>query len=175
MAGIKNICAWCQAELDPAEEGDALAGELISHGICQACLEQLFAEYEAVGLLEFINSIALPVIVLGPDAEVHAANEKACTLLCKQYPANSKQKSGDFIACANAKKPGGCGKTIHCRTCTIRNCIEKTYETGIPFARVPAIADISSAGSDTETVKFLITTEKIKNVVLLRIDEMSRD
>jgi len=41
---------------------------------------------------------------------------------------------GDAMECAYARWPGGCGKTEHCETCTIRNAVTATMERrqGLP-------------------------------------------
>lgn len=69
----------------------------------------------------------------------------------------------------HSKLPEGCGQTIHCKSCTIRNSVMDTLNTGISHTNVPAYLDKSLS----KKTKYLITTEKAGDAVLLRIDELS--
>jgi hypothetical protein len=75
------------------------------------------------------------------------------------------------LECAYARLPGGCGNTEHCKACTIRRTITTTHATGDGKVNVPAYQDIVTPGGIRE-VRFLISTEKVGNFVLLRIDEV---
>ncbi|MBN2104037.1 hypothetical protein JW835_08370 [bacterium] len=78
---------------------------------------------------------------------------------------------GDAMECVYARLPGGCGNTIHCKTCTIRNSVTETFNTGKSLRKVPAYLDQMQDESVKE-IKFLISTEMVNDIVLLRIDEI---
>lgn len=82
-------------------------------------------------------------------------------------------RTGDLIECIHAYEAGGCGRTLHCRACTIRNLVKKTYETGVAAEKVPATADIAVAGV-AEKIQYLITTEKIGDFVALKIEKVTK-
>ena len=75
------------------------------------------------------------------------------------------------MECAYAKLPEGCGNTKHCVACTIRNNVMATFETGRSLRQVPAFLNrIERYG--VHQIRFLISTERVEEVVLLRIDEV---
>jgi hypothetical protein len=99
------------------------------------------------------------------------ANEMALQFLDKDPDAVSGFKGGDVMECAYAKLPEGCGNTVHCAACTIRNNVMETFKTGKSLKRVPASLNRRSRGS-VDKMEFLISTEKVDDIVLLRIDEV---
>jgi hypothetical protein len=76
---------------------------------------------------------------------------------------------GDAFECSYAKQDLGCGKSIHCKTCAIRNTVMDTLESGHGFDKVPAFQSIDTPNGET-IIKFIITTEKVGEHILLRID-----
>jgi len=76
--------------------------------------------------------------------------------------------------CANAKLPEGCGNTIHCSGCTIRRNVMDTQETGRRHFRVPAYLNQGNPES-YQQIRFLISTEKVEGIVLLRIEEVGNN
>jgi len=166
---MKRVCAWCHRDLGqtPAENLDE---QTVTHGICEDCAKR-FLEDEPKCLRDFLDRLGVPVLVLDPVARVLAANSHAQNLLGKALPTTGRLMCGDAIECANAKLPGGCGHTEHCATCTIRNAVLETFATGRPFVRVPAYPDLE-LGKETKTMCLRISTEKVGESVLLRIDDL---
>jgi len=80
-------------------------------------------------------------------------------------------RGGDVFECAYSKLPKGCGKTIHCVACTLRNTITDTFNTGNNHIRTPAYLT-QGTFDDNQAIKILISTEKFADVVLLRIDKV---
>jgi hypothetical protein len=81
-------------------------------------------------------------------------------------------RGGDVFECAYARLPEGCGKTVHCSGCTIRNTVIKTFATGINYIRTPAFL-FKNSNRKVKKYDLYISTEKVGDIVLLRIDEMS--
>ncbi len=73
--------------------------------------------------------------------------------------------------CIHASKPGGCGETIHCKACTIRNTVEETFETGRSFHRIPATLKVIKK-AETKDIASYISTEKSGDFVILKIEEL---
>ncbi|MCJ7776462.1 MAG: hypothetical protein MUP08_08760, partial [Desulfobulbaceae bacterium] len=69
---------------------------------------------------------------------------------------------------------GGCGNTVHCKSCTIRNTVTDTLQSGKSNIKVPAYPDLHHITGDNR-IRFLITTERAAEAVLLRIDEISEE
>ena len=119
----------------------------------------------------FIDRLSEPVLVVDGDVVALMANIKAREVLGKDLPQIKGFKGGNIIECVHAHEPGGCGKTMHCNGCAIRLTVEDTYKTGKSHVRVPAYADIPVEGKP-QKISFLLSTEKVKEVVLLRIDKV---
>ena len=100
------------------------------------------------------------------------ANRQTRQLLHKQLVDIEGRPGGDVIECAYAKLPEGCGNTVHCMSCTTRITVTETMNTGRNFTWMPAYPDIQTL-SGVKTPCFLITTEKIADFVLLRIDDIN--
>ncbi len=124
-----------------------------------------------MSLPQYLNEIGVPVLVMDDDVRVQGFNEPARALLGHRLEGCAGRYGGDVLECAYARLPGGCGNTEHCKACTIRRTVTHTYATGDSKLNVPAYQDIVTPGGNRE-VRFLISTEKVGNFVLLRIDEV---
>jgi hypothetical protein len=168
---MKRICAWCQKNLgNPTLDDDKR--EIITHGICPECADALFAEDAGTTLLQFLKTFHVPIIVADDEA-IRAANPVALQLLRKELPDIIGGKEGNVFECAYASLPEGCGNTVHCSGCVIRNTVMDTYYTGNSHLKLPAA--LKRGGLDaSEDIDLLISTEKLKDIVLLRIDRVER-
>lgn len=142
----------------------------MTHGMCRTCSEAFFAR-PSESLVEFLDRLGAPVLVIDPDGRVTTANQLACKTLGKAAKDVRGCLGGEAIECCHARKPGGCGGTVHCKTCTIRNTVMKTFDTGKPCVGVKAYPDVE-IDSLTKTLCLAISTEKVGDVVLLRIDDL---
>lgn len=167
---MKIVCAWCKKDLGTVHS-EQYNESIITHGICTECVDMAFAEMNMKRAAIFLDSLSEPVLVVDGDVAALMANSKAIEVLGKNLPQIKGFKGGNIIECIHAYEPGGCGRTIHCTGCAIRITVEDTYKTGKSHLRVPAYAEISVEGKP-KTVGFLISTEKVKELVLLRIDKV---
>ena len=92
-------------------------------------------------------------------------------MLGKEMREIEKAPGGDAFECTYANQEGGCGNTVHCRTCAIRNIVMDTLATGQGYKNVPAFQSIETSDGP-KLLKFYISTEKIEERILLRIDEV---
>ena len=152
---------------------DTFPDEAITHGICQPCCDRLLSE-SGHALRYFLESLNVPILLLEQEGRVLSANGLAQQLLGKALPAIESKLTGDVIECAHAKEPGGCGGTMHCTSCTIRRTVTDTYNSGNCHVRVPAHQDTRTPSGNRQ-VRFLITTEKVGNCVMLRIDDIQEN
>jgi PAS domain-containing protein len=167
---MKVVCAWCRKEIGDAPSPDEDARYEITHGICQACKDYFFSD-QARTLDRFLNQLDAPVLMVNPQGEVVLANQQALQFLGKDLETVSGFKGGDVMECAYAKLPEGCGNTRHCVACTIRKSVMETFDTGKSLRQVPAFLNRLDRQS-IHRIKFLISTERVNDVVLLRIDEV---
>ena len=101
--------------------------------------------------------------------EVCSLNDRAAEMVGKNIGQAKGLQGGDVFECKYAKLPGGCGKTIHCSGCTIRNTVTDTLQTGNSHSQVPATLNTYQQGESVD-VEFLISTEKVNNVVFLKVE-----
>jgi len=170
MTRVARICAWCKAAMGTVE-GSFDARYPVTHGICERCAHALAENMGLKSFQEFLDGLEIPVLLLDNDVRVLAANRQAKDALGKELPKIVGYKSGDVIECRYARVSGGCGNTVHCRGCTIRNSVAKTHLTGEPCLGVPAYPDVQ-VGAEVKTLRLKITTEKVGDCVLMRIDEI---
>ncbi len=166
---MKKVCAWCKADL-----GDIPSSihppDMITHGICPTCRDRL-AHETGETLRDFLDRLEVPVLLVEREARVLGANSQAQALLGKKMPEIENRLSGNVIECVHAHEPGGCGGTIHCKSCTIRKTVRDTYSSGEPHVNVPAYQDIRTPAA-VKQFRFLISTEKVGDYVMLRIDDL---
>jgi len=168
---MKRICAWCGKELGETEvESD---GEpIISHGVCKDCAFHLTAQ-AGMKLRDFLEGLSAPVIAMDARGKVLAANEKAQGALGVELAVVEGKLCGDMFECVHATMPEGCGGTVHCLGCAIRRCVEETHATGESRDKVPAHISRSTP-DDTAQIRYVVSTEKAGDIVLMRIDAVDK-
>jgi PAS domain-containing protein len=144
-------------------------GEEVSHGLCDECREYFFpGNGEPQTFLGFLDRLAPPVLVVDADVRIIAANGKACALLRKKPEEIVGQLGGNAIECRYSRREGGCGQTVHCKSCTIRMLVHDTFTTGRSRYDVPAYPD-SDLSPPGQPLCFLISSIKAGNFVVVRI------
>ena len=169
---MKRVCAWCNQEMGVVEHA-ASSDARVSHGICRSCLDNMTFQ-EGVTIQAYIDSLAVPVMVVAVQrgrAVVNAVNKRASIALNKHPRDMVRHLAGNVFECAYARQPEGCGGTIHCSACTIRRSVLRTFETGEPQSRVPALLKHEQSGKPP-SIAMHITTVKAEGMVMLRIDDM---
>jgi len=162
---MKRICAWCQKDM-----GGEGSDDLITHGICPSCA-RLMMLGRRQKLSSYLNTIEAPILLIDKQGIIKTANQMACEALGKEIHIIEDRAPGDVIECVNASLPEGCGKTEHCTACCIRKLIMETHATGKSFLRQPAYQDIDAADG-VKRMRYLISTEKVGEIIFVRIDEM---
>lgn len=161
------VCAWCTKVM---QEGSPDAE--VTHGMCPSCAEY-FDKDEIENVQQFLDRLPAPVLMVDDSGTVLTVNLAAQSALAKELPKIRGYKGGDVMECAYSKRPGGCGNTEHCAACTIRNTVMDTHADGMSRIRHKAYQDIKTPDGEAK-MRFLISTEKVGKVVLLRIDEMQQ-
>jgi PAS domain-containing protein len=140
----------------------------ISHGICEPCRLDLLGDL-GTPLREFLETLQVPVVLAADDLVVEGANPAAQKVLGKAEEEMLGRRGGDVFDCAHASLPEGCGRTIHCSGCTIRNTVTDTYRNGTPHLRVPSTLTRGEADSP-QSVRLHISTERVGGKVLLKVE-----
>ena len=123
-------------------------------------------------LREYLDHLEAPVLVVNGDGVVKTANKVAQDLLQKDLSEIEGYLGGKVFECVHSTEPGGCGETIHCSGCAIRRTVMETLNTGNNQLRVPASLDCKTH-TGVCGIHYLISTEKLGEVVLLRVDEVN--
>ncbi|MBD3344584.1 MAG: hypothetical protein GF401_05940 [Chitinivibrionales bacterium] len=164
---MANVCAWCHNPLLQTKKND---DESVSHGMCKDCFSWIKRNDTGRALGEFIDDLPVPVIMVNSDCTVDGANACAQALTGKSYESIHSKRAGEVMECRNARLPGGCGNTIHCRACTIRNTVMGSWQDGEAREMVPAYLDTITCGGE-KRIRYLISTVRLGDKVLLRIDD----
>jgi hypothetical protein len=163
---LKSVCAWCRAEIRAVDD-DRLE---VTHGICSDCAGFFRANKPGRTLRDFLDALSVPVLAVDSQAHVRIVNKAAESMLRRPRANIEGQLGGDAMECAYARLPEGCGRTVHCKACTIRRTVMKTHATGQSQINVVALQQINGPDGP-HTIRFLISTHKHGDLVLLRIDE----
>lgn len=137
-------------------------------GICDDCAATTI-NHNLIPFQDFLDKLMVPILAVDSQGVVVTANKTAQTALKKDLLKIRGLPCGNVMECAYASLPEGCGKTDHCSGCTIRNTILTTYEDGISQNRVKALQNFNSEDGPY-TMQMIVSTEKVGDVVLLRID-----
>lgn len=166
---MRRICAWCKKVLSPRE--DRGTEQEITHGICSRCALN-FTSSIPRKLKDLLDLISEPVVLVDAMGIVKAANESGLRLLGKDLAAIEEHPGGQVFECSYSSLPGGCGHTVHCTTCAIRNILMDTLAQGRGYSKVPAFQKIRTPSGE-RIMRYYISTEKIGNQILLRIDDVA--
>lgn len=165
---LRQICLYCHADIGAVDDGSPET--TVSHGLCLACFPR-FVRGTGNPFSELLDRFEFPVMVVDRSwTEIclnRAARERYC---CAASPAQT-HGFGEVFECSHAADPLGCGQSVHCKTCTIRNSILKTWRTGDSLHRIPAYLDMGDL-IDQRQVRFLISTERVREMVVLEIEEI---
>ena len=155
---LRKVCAWCNASLGTTL-GDPEA--VVSHGICDHCREYFFGEAKIGETLQgFLDRFEAPILVVDRDNNVLTANRVACELLQKDLDEVRGFPGGEVMECAYARLPGGCGRTVHCDGCTIRNTVTATHGDGVSRHGVEGFQNLTGP-EGVQRMRILISTEKV--------------
>ena len=120
-------------------------------------------------IAEFLDSFAVPVLLVNSDGIVQAINSAARVMPeWRDVEFDSSPTPGMILACSHAISAPGCGKTMHCVACTVRNQINATISSGLPQEEEPAvIMPVNVAGQ--QGFRYLVSTDKVEDYIILKI------
>jgi len=168
---MNQTCMWCSQKI--AEVSDSLEQERTSaYAVCRCCAEHVTLPPSGP-LQKYLDQVNAPVLAIelhaGHYMIIRAVNRKACEWLGKEPREIIQHLSGNVIDCAYARLTEGCGKTLFCASCAIKQAVVGTAKTGEP--RVHARVVFSQGDPDHPSqVTLSITTLKAGNRVLLKAE-----
>ena len=132
-------------------------------------------EERALYLRTIFDSIPMPTFIVDEDVRIHDLNTAAEEFLGDESPKALDCRAGDVFRCVNAEKQG-CGKAELCRTCVIRNSVNKAA-AGRNTQREIHVAKLRGLKRMVKQ-KFLVSTTLLPFTesprVLLILEDISR-
>ena len=113
----------------------------------------LLKQNDGLSYDEYLETFDVPVVIVDSERRIAAANQAALRMIEKPIDRVVGMLGGEALKCLHSKLPEGCGRTIHCETCSIRNLILKTIEKRISHHNELVSIETESGRSD-----FLIST-----------------
>ncbi len=160
------ICSYCRKVIREEPGGSSLD---VSHGMCPECSAHFEKLWAGIPLGEYLDDLNVPVVVVSGEGRIIAANTEMATLLGRSPGELRGMQNGEAFACVFSRLPEGCGKTVHCRECTIRNAVTKVAETGVALERIPAYLDTAQGRIDLR-----ISVMQKSGLVKVKVEEMKR-
>ncbi len=167
---MRTICCVCGVDLGK-KPSEPTNDDIVSHGYCKSCAHHFMAQV-GISLPEYLEGIDAPVVAVTQERTVSFANSKAEALLGKHLSQMQGFLGGDVFECEHARLPEGCGNTVHCSGCTIKNTVLDTIQTGKAHVRVPAFLE-QHIDNGSRRMDLVISTEKKGGVVFLRVDTIN--
>jgi PAS domain-containing protein len=137
----------------------------VSHGMCEGCYEHFTKQWDHASLGEYMDAFDLPVAAVDGDGRIIAVNQKMAERLGKPNREVAGLLGGEMFECVNSRLPEGCGKTLRCDACTIRNTVNQTRASGLKLSKVRAYLS-----RDEGATEILISTECKDGVVILTLE-----
>ncbi len=160
---METRCAYCGALIrrDPGPG-------LVSHGMCLPCAEHFERLWAGMPLGEYLDAFDRPVMLVDAEGRLIAGNSRLAAALDRDRSELAGLLGGQAFACVRSRLPGGCGKTVHCRECAVRQLVEGVRETGRGRSSVPAYLDTGAGRVDLR----LTARPDARGGVLVVVEEM---
>ncbi len=157
---MKVVCSYCESFI---RHKAPLNDTTTSHAICADCFDHYAAQWDGLSMGEFLDRFDSPVVAMDADVKVLGVNRA----MASRHDISDRDAmgvmGGELLECEYARRPEGCGRTIHCKACAVRNVVEHTLATGEAQVAVPA----THAGRQN----LLLYTHPREGVVLLLIEQ----
>ena len=161
------ICSYCGRYI---KEKKPLEVTKKTHGICLDCFMPLMSQNQGLSYDEYLETFDVPVVVVDSQRRIAAANQAALGMMESPLERVRGLLSGEALECRHSRLPGGCGKTVHCETCTIRNLVLKTMEQ-----QVAQYNELIILETDKGKKSFLVATVFYEGLVQIVFEECLAD
>ncbi len=161
---MRLVCSYCHKVI--RHDANSRVCD-VSHGMCHVCADHFDRLWKGMSLSEYLDTLPEPVLVVTGDARVMAVNQRAAALSGRNRNRLHGLPAGEALACVHSRLPKGCGRTVHCRECTIRNGVLRVHETGKPLRHVPAWLKTKEG-----RVELRISVSKENGLVKVVIEDM---
>jgi PAS domain-containing protein len=149
---MKVVCSYCRSLI---REKEPMGDATVSHSICPACFEHYAPQWEGLSTGAFLDRFDAPIAVVDLDIKVLAINQRLAKRLGITDREAAGLMGGELLECDYARLPEGCGRTVHCKACTVRGVVTNTLATGEPQHAVPARIEVNSKALALELSTYL--------------------
>ena len=118
-----------------------------------------------------VASRTVPAFLVDADHTIGMVNRQALDLLHRPADQVLGERTGTVLECQNAYLAGGCGLTMRCAGCTLRQCIAHTHLTGEPRFNIRATLTLAR-GAGVKDVRVTFSTARIRDRILLEIGSL---
>jgi len=164
---MQMVCSYCEKKLGIKEPK---ADSSTEYTMCVDCLEYFDKQWKGMSVADYLDSLAGPVVVLNEDSKMVSLNKTAEKMLGKSRNELTGLMAGEFLECEEAVASGGCGKSVRCASCVIRQTVKETMEQGVVHENVRAYF-YSEEDSLPVLKRLLISTVKKDKQVYLSYKE----
>lgn len=159
---MKMICSYCRKHCG---EKEPLDDDRISHGMCEDCFDYFVRQKQGLPLDEYLDEFDVAILIVNREGRIAALNKKAAARLEKDPKSVVGLLPGEAVECDFSRLPEGCGNTVHCDTCMLRQTIMHTLTTGKPLRNVRKTVLRNNRETD-----MVISSEFVEGLVKIAID-----
>jgi PAS domain-containing protein len=160
---VKVICSYCRKRIG---EKEPVNDDSVSHGMCQECYDYYKEQVNGLPLDKFLDRFEVPLLVVDKNVRVVAVNKMFENMTGRSHGDIFGLLGGEVMECAHARLPEGCGETVHCLACSIRNTVMAAMESGEPQMQVPV-----KLRRKSKEIGMVISAEKIGSFVRIIIEK----
>jgi hypothetical protein len=160
---VKVICSYCRKKIG---EKEPINDDSVSHGMCQECYDYYKEQVNGLPLDKFLDRFEVPLLVVDKNVRIVAANKMFEKMTGRSHRDIFGLLGGEVMECAYARLPEGCGETVHCLACSIRNTVMAAMESGEPQMQVPV-----KLRRESKEIGMVISAEKIGSFVRIIIEK----
>jgi len=162
---MELVCSYCAKKLAKTNTKNDLRTEFT---MCVACQEYFDEQLKGMTIADFLDSCPVSVVVVNANRRMVSCNKEAERMLGKPRGRLTGLMAGEFLECENAIVSGGCGKSVRCASCVIRNTVTDTMVNGTDHENIPAYLNIEK-DRVLELKHLSISTKKVDELIFLSV------
>lgn len=104
---------------------------------------------ERENLRAIFDVVSIGLLLIDEKGVVKQVNNTVSLWMGKDFSLPQDKQPGNIVGCVHAlSSPDGCGRSVHCPTCPIRNTFEQVLETGKPIRNIETQVTLILNGKD---------------------------
>ncbi|MBP2029851.1 signal transduction histidine kinase [Methanohalophilus levihalophilus] len=123
------------------------------------------------------NKAPFVMVIVNEEGRVEDINHTGTIAVGKDWEHSLNLLGGDLFNCVNAFKGEGCGKNRECSSCSVRNCVTHTFQTGDDIYKKNGQLTVIAEG-EKSTRELVISTSLLSSSgapkVLLTVDDITK-